>query len=54
MELMSTKQVAELFGVDETTIRDNAAKGTLGFRAIRIGGLWKFPKKEVMKHLLGE
>lgn len=54
MELLSTKQVAALCGVDVTTIRDNAAKGTLGFRAIRIGGLWKFPKDEVMRHLRGE
>ena len=50
-DLINTPEVARLCGVNETTIRKNAANGSLGFKGVRIGGLWKFSKTEVLEHL---
>ena len=53
MDLINAPEVARMCGVDATTIRDNATNGKLGFKGIRIGGLWKFSRAAVLKHLEG-
>ena len=50
-DLINAPEVARLCGVNETTIRKNATNGSLGFKGVRIGGLWKFSKTEVLEHL---
>lgn len=50
-DLINAPEVAKLCGVDATTIRKNAINGTLGFKGIRIGGLWKFSKSEILAYL---
>lgn len=50
-DLINAPEVARLCGVDATTIRKNATNGSLGFKGIRIGGLWKFSKSEVLAYL---
>jgi len=50
-DLINAPEVARLCGVNETTIRKNATNGTLGFKGVRIGGLWKFSRAEVLEHL---
>lgn len=51
MDFINAPEVARLCGVDVTTIRKNATNGTLGFKGIRIGGLWKFSRADVLEHL---
>lgn len=41
----STKDLAEILGVHTSTVREHAAAGLLP--AIRIGRLWRFPKKQI-------
>ena len=54
MKLLSTQEVAKLLRVSDCSIRMNAAKGKLGFRAVKVGALWKFPDEDVYKYLYGE
>lgn len=41
----STKDLAEILGVHTSTVREHAAAGLLP--AIRVGRLWRFPKKKI-------
>ena len=50
-DLINAPEVAKLCGLDATTIRKNATNGKLGFKGVRIGGLWKFSKTEILEHL---
>lgn len=50
-DLINAPEVAKLCGLDATTIRKNATNGKLGFKGVRIGGLWKFSKTEILGHL---
>lgn len=54
MKLLSAKEVAKLLGINQTTVRVNASRGTYPFRSLRVGALWKFPEEDVMKFLYGE
>lgn len=54
MKLLTAQQVAKLLGVNETTVRSNAAKDRLGFRAFRVGSLWRFPANEVYEYVYGQ
>ena len=54
MKLLSSKEVAELLHIKEITVRVNAEKGRLGFRAIKVGKLWKFPEEDVITYLYGK
>lgn len=47
MKFYSVSDLAKIFEVSESAIRNNARKGTLGIPAIRIGSLWKFPAESV-------
>lgn len=49
--LINAPEVARLCGINATTVRKNATNGSLGFKGIRIGGLWKFSRVEVLEHL---
>lgn len=50
-DLINAPEVARLCGIDATTVRKNAENGKLGFKGVRIGGLWKFSKTEILEHL---
>lgn len=50
-DLINAPEAARLCGINETTIRKNATNGRLGFKGVRIGGLWKFSKAEILAHL---
>jgi excisionase family DNA binding protein len=50
-DLINAPEVARLCGVNETTIRKNATNGSLGFKGVKIGGLWKFSRAEILEHL---
>lgn len=50
-DLINAPEVARLCGINETTVRKNATNGSLGFKGVRIGGLWKFSRAEVLEHL---
>lgn len=54
MKFLSAPEVAKILGVDQTTIRANAAKNRLGFRCVRVGKLWKFPAEEVYEYVYGQ
>lgn len=47
MKFMSVTEVAQILEVDVTTVRRCARLNKYPFRALRIGGLWKFPADEV-------
>ena len=47
MKFMSVTEVAAVLEVNETTVRRNAKMNKYPFRALRVGGLWKFPADEV-------
>lgn len=48
---INAPQVAKLCGINATTVRHNATNGKLGFKGVRIGGLWKFSRSDVLEHL---
>lgn len=50
-DLINAPEVARLCGINETTVRKNATNGSLGFKGVRIGGLWKFSRAEILEHL---
>lgn len=54
MTFLSAPEVAKILGVDQTTVRANAAKNRLGFRCVRVGKLWKFPAEEVYEYVYGK
>lgn len=54
MRFITAKEVAKILGVNESTVRINAAKGRLGFRHIKVGSLWKFPEDEVYEYVYGK
>ena len=53
MKLISAQELAKILGVNETTVRKNAAKGTYPFRTVRVGSLWKFADEEVYEYVYG-
>lgn len=54
MKLITAQEVAKIMGCAESTIRTNAAKGTLGFPAVKVGKLWKFRDEEVYEYVYGK
>lgn len=54
MNFLSVKDVAQMMGVNVSTVRANAAKGRYPFRAVRFGSLWKFPENEVKEYVYGK
>ncbi len=54
MKLITAQEVAKIMNCAESTIRTNAAKGTLGFPAVKVGKLWKFRDEEVYEYVYGK
>lgn len=54
MKLITAQEVAKIMDCAESTIRTNAAKGTLGFPAVKVGKLWKFRDEEVYEYVYGK
>lgn len=54
MKLISAQEVAKIMNCAESTIRTNAAKGTLGFQAVKVGKLWKFRDEDVYEYVYGK
>ena len=54
MEIMTTKEVAELLRVTPACIRTQAKNGKLPFRCIKVGSAYRFSKTEVMNFINGE
>lgn len=54
MKMLNAEQVAKILSCSESTIRNLAAKGKLGFRCLKIGAMWRFPEEDVMKYVYGD
>jgi excisionase family DNA binding protein len=54
LKLITAQEVAKIMDCAESTIRTNAAKGTLGFPAVKVGKLWKFRDEEVYEYVYGK
>lgn len=54
MKLITAQEVAKIMGCADSTIRTNAAKGTLGFQAVKVGKLWKFRDEDVYEYVYGK
>lgn len=54
MKLITAQEVAKIMDCAESTIRTNAAKGNLGFPAVKVGKLWKFRDEEVYEYVYGK
>lgn len=48
-KLLSTKEVATMFNIDETTVTKYARDGYI--KCFKIGRLWRFPENEMLKVL---